>query len=496
MPHKATIPLTLAIGALVLTACVSTPEQPPPPAASGSADPEPVDDTEGAPDSGPEDSHDTEARYDADPDVAAAREAHEAPGPTARLAITYDGGVWVLDATTLEVVGDFPLDGFTRLNPAGDGRHLFITEGGSFRVLDAGTWSVPHGNHDHSYTTEPFLSDQRIEGAHPGHVVTHAGTTALYFDGAGQIDLLDPHALDVTSTEAPATRSIEVAEPHHGVAALLSDGSLLETVGTQDSRSGARVVAADGTVTAQTDDCPGVHGEAVAEHDVFVLGCQDGLVILRDGEFLKVDSPDEYGRIGNLAGTDLSPIVLGDYKTDPDAALERPERVSLTDTSTGELNVLDLGTTYTFRSLGRGPQGEALVLGADGALHVIDPGSAQVSTTVPVVAPWEEPEQWQLPRPALLVIGQFGYVTEPATQQVHLIDLDTMRVIDSITLPSVPNEISGADGRHHDTQGRGAHEGHDHDAVDHDHDDHSHDDQDGHDHDDHDHGDHDEDHDH
>ena len=46
----------------------------------------------------------------------------------------------------------------------------------------------------------------------------------------------------------------------------------------------------------------------------------------------KVDSPDGYGRIGNQAGTEASPYVLGDYKTDKDAELERPTRVSIIDT--------------------------------------------------------------------------------------------------------------------------------------------------------------------
>ena len=40
-----------------------------------------------------------------------------------RVAISYDGGVQVLDGSTLEVLADVPYDGFTRLNLAGDGRH-------------------------------------------------------------------------------------------------------------------------------------------------------------------------------------------------------------------------------------------------------------------------------------------------------------------------------------------------------------------------------------
>ncbi|MFK5688575.1 zinc metallochaperone AztD [Ornithinimicrobium sp. LYQ92] len=411
-----------------------------------------------------------------------AAETHESAGPSPRLALTYDGGVMVLDALDLEVEGDFPAEGFTRLNPAGDGRHMLLTEGESFRLLDAGTWSEPHGNHDHSYTTAPTLTDQRVEGSHPGHAVAHGGRTALYFDGAGRIDLLDPATLDIET-------SIDVDEAHHGVAVMLEDGAMLETVGTEDERTGARVLDANGDELASTDECPGVHGEATAEGGAVVLGCEDGLVVLADGAFTKISSPDDYGRIGNQAGSELSPVVLGDYKSDPDAELERPEQVSLTDTATGELQLVDLGTSYSFRSLARGPQGEALVLGTDGELHVIDPASGEVTQELPVVEEWTEPTEWQQPRPTLFVMGQFGYVTEPATQELHVVDLDAMEIIDSAELPQVPNEISGVSGRDEaagshseDEHGDEDHGDEDHEGHDHGDEEHSDEDHEGHDH--------------
>ena len=40
-----------------------------------------------------------------------------------------------------------------------------------------------------------------------------------------------------------------------------------------------------------------------------------------------------------------------------------------------------------------------------------------------VVAAWEEPSDWQQPRPTLHVRGEFAYVTEPATQELHVVDL-------------------------------------------------------------------------
>ncbi|ANS30746.1 secreted protein [Rhodococcus opacus] len=357
-----------------------------------------------------------------------AAEATTTASATPRLALSYDGGVLVLDAQSLDVVGSAEVDGFTRLNPAGDDRHVLVSTGNSFTALD---------------TAEPALTDVAFEAKTPGHVVRHDGKTVLFDDGTGLVRVFDPAGL---SEGTPDTTEFTTPEAHHGVAVELSDGSLLTTVGNEDERTGIVVLDRDRKEIARNEDCPGVHGEAVAADETVVVGCQNGLLIYRDGVITKVTSPDPYGRIGNQAGDEDSPILLGDYKSDPDAELERPERVSLTDTATGQLTLVDLGTSYTFRSLGRAPHGEALVLGTDGAVHVIDPNSKAVSRTVDVLDPWTEPDKWQSPRPALYVQDHTAYVTDPGNKKIHTIDLDTWTVSGQADLPEIPNEITGVTG--------------------------------------------------
>ncbi|ATQ29745.1 zinc metallochaperone AztD [Rhodococcus ruber] len=376
-------------------------------------------------------------------DTAAPATTSAAPAEVAaaepRLALTYDGGVLVLDANDLDVVADLPLDGFNRLNPAGDGRHVFVSTAGGFRVLDTGSWSEPHGDHAHHYAGTPALTDVEFAATKPGHVVRHAGRTVLFDDGTGRIDILDPAGL---ADGKPRTDTYTTPEAHHGVAVALADGSLIVTLGDSESRTGIAVLDAERREVTRNEQCPGVHGEAVAADETVVLGCEDGLLVYRDGTITKVTSPDPYGRIGNQAGSEESPVVLGDYKSDPDAELERPQRISLTDTRTGELRLVDLGTSYTFRSLGRGPHGEALVLGTDGALHVIDQNSGAAVRRIDVLAPWTEPDEWQSPRPALYVQGHTAYVTDPASNALHAVDLDSAQVR-TASLPQTPDEITG-----------------------------------------------------
>ena len=361
----------------------------------------------------------------------------EAASATPRLAVTHDGGVMVVDVTSGEVVADEPMEGFVRVSPAGDGRHALVSGNLGWQVLDLGSWGDDHGDHAHHYTGDAGLTGVLLEAAEAGHVVVHDGITTLFDDGTGTITVFDPEDL---ADGAPEVTTATTDEAHHGVAVQLADRNLLMTVGDEESRSGVRLVGPSGTALAETDDCPGVHGEAFAE-DAAVFGCEDGAVVVDGRDIAKVSSPDPYGRIGNQAGSDVSPILLGDYKTDPDAELERPTQVSLIDTRDASLRLVDLGTSYSFRSLARGPEGEALVLGTDGAIHVIDPESGERAGTIDVVGRWREPLDWQQPRPALHVVGETAYVTDPRRDRVHVVDLDRGTVTASLDLPHTPNEI-------------------------------------------------------
>ncbi|MFE0369881.1 zinc metallochaperone AztD [Streptomyces tendae] len=342
------------------------------------------------------------------------------------LVASYDGGLYVLDGETLKLAKTIELPGFNRVNPAGDEDHVVISTDSGFRVFDA---------------ARQTFTDAEFKGSKPGHVVRHGGRTVLFTDGTGEVHVFDP--ADLAGGKQPGGRTFTSAEPHHGVAIELADGELVTTLGTEEKRTGAIVLDKDDKEIARAENCPGVHGEAAAEGEVVGLGCEDGVLLYKDGEFTKVDAPGDYARTGNQAGSDASPILLGDYKTDPEAELERPTRISLIDTRTAKMKLVDLGTSYSFRSLARGPHGEALVLGTNGVLHVIDPETGKVDRKIEAVGDWTEPLDWQQPRPTLFVRDHTAYVSEPGKRQVHAFDLDSGEKLTSVTLPKGTNELSG-----------------------------------------------------
>ncbi|MER5836132.1 zinc metallochaperone AztD [Streptomyces sp. NPDC002130] len=357
--------------------------------------------------------------------------AKAAPGAKAvavkdPLIATFDGGLYVLDGESLKLADTIELPGFNRLNPAGDDSHVIVSTDAGFRVLNA---------------AEQTFTGIEYKGAKPGHVVQHAGKTVLFTDGTGEVNVLDPD--DLAGGKKPQGRTYTSAEPHHGVAIELTNGELITTLGTEEKRTGALVLDKNNKEIKRNENCPGVHGEATAKGEAVGIGCEDGLLLYKNGKFTKVDAPDDYGRIGNQRGSDTSPILLGDYKTDPEAELERPTRISLIDTETANLRLVDLGTSYSFRSLGRGPHGEALVLGTNGTLHVIDPETGKVEKKIPVVGEWQEPLDWQQPRPTLFVRDHTAYVSEPGKRQLHAVDIESGKKVTSVTLPKSTNELSG-----------------------------------------------------
>lgn len=381
-----------------------------------------------------------------------------------RAVMTYAGGVMTVDTESGEVLATAEMKGFLRVNNAGDGRHVMVSSGEGFRLFDSGLIVQGHGDHNHYFESAPVLTDESVEAPEPGHVVIHNGKTALFSDGTGAIAVMDSEAISDGEISAEEVEKHASKTAHHGVAVPLSNGDLLLTQGTRDSRDTVQVLSPEGDVIAETTDCPGVHGEAAAQPtadgDVVALGCENGPVVYRDGAFHKVAVEEDYQRSGNLFGHHASSIILGDYKTEPNAEHERPTRIGLFDTRSDSVTTVDLGSAYWFRSLARGAGGEALVLTYDGQLNILDAETGDVIHEIDVVEPWEEPTEWQLPGPIVKVGADgFAYVTDAASQQLHVIDIKAGTILDSFDLPETPTELAIVTG---DPEAPSLAKGHDH----------------------------------
>lgn len=349
-----------------------------------------------------------------------------------RLAVSSPGSISVLDGTTLDVIETFDSEEFTRLNAAGDGRHVFVTTKSGFQLLD---------------TAVPKLTDLTVDAKAAGHVVRHAGNTVLYDDGTGTTTIVKTEDLANIKDTLPDSTSYTADAAHHGVSIVLADGTLVTTLGDKTSRPGAVALEPHDdhwhTIT-ESKECPGIHGEGTAMNEAVVFGCEDGALLYHDGEFEKFTAPDQYGRMGNAFVSETSPIVVGDYKNDPDAEGYLLNSVALIDTEKHSYNVVKLPDTvkYTFRDVARGPGDLAYILSTNGAIHVLDPETGKIINEFPVIQAWEGPKEWQDAHPAIVVNGDIAFVSEPAANTVHSVDLTTGKILASKKMDSVPNEMA------------------------------------------------------
>lgn len=353
---------------------------------------------------------------------------------TGRLAITYKNGIAVLDGKTLKVVESFPTEDFTRVNAVGDGQHVLVTTSKGFQVLD---------------TAKPALTDSVFKATTPAHVVRHADHTVLFDDGTGTTTIFNTDALLKNGGKIPATETYTAPAPHHGVSIRLSDGTLLTTVGDKTGRTGAAALRPNGgkwDKVTENSQCPAIHGEGAAADEAVIFGCEDGALLYHRGTFEKFTAPDSYGRMGNAYVSETSPIVVGDYKNNADAEGYLLNAVTLIDTAKRTYRVVNLpeDVRYTWRDVVRGSDDLAYILSTDGSIHVLDPASGEIVKEYSVIAPWEGPVHWQDPHPAMAVKGTTGYITEPATNTVHAVDLTTGAKLGSAKLSGAPTEITVA----------------------------------------------------
>ena len=125
-------------------------------------------------------------------DSAVVSDRTEVAALTPRIVLAHDGGVTTIDAADGAELGTAEVEGFVRLNPAGDGRHVVLSTGDGFAFYDTGLLAQGHGEHFHYYVQDPVLTDLTVQAPHPGHVVPHAGRTAL---PAGKYAASNPHFL-------------------------------------------------------------------------------------------------------------------------------------------------------------------------------------------------------------------------------------------------------------------------------------------------------------
>ena len=395
------------------------------------------------------------------------------------------GKLSVIDLET----GDVHQDAFDMGSRAG---RIYATESGRYaiavssdantaHVFDGGIYLEPHGDHFDLVERDVRKLPIDLGGDRPVHMYIGGEWAAIYYDGSGDVVLINEHELE---EEGDSYMPIRMnAGPHHGAVVPL-EGDLFAVTPQHPNYSqspedyrlpiGVEIWDLDGNVLHSAEGCPDLHGDAGNGH-VAVFGCTGGTLMVEahDGHYedafisAPAGSPEDF-RLTS---------VWGYHGLDHFFALGSAVGLYIVEPEEGEMEQL-IPATDNLRPiqvhLGHGGE-SLLVVMSNGELRLYDAHDGELlEYNSEFLATPVETGFWA--RPHIATAPDAVFVTDSVGGEVFHLDAHDLEVVEHWHVEGVPTKIAfvGIVGDHD------AHDGHDdHMAAADDHDDHGHE---GHDH--------------
>lgn len=187
------------------------------------------------------------------------------------LGITEAGAVTFLDVLSEEATDVGELGAVEQTDD--DGRFVAASTDDGIAIVDSGSWTVEHGDHNHYYRAQPHVA-ATIDGEGPVRIASTELVTVVLAQGSGEVVVLDRGALgqgeasEVARFDADAVAAIPLGEgivlaDASGVRVVDQQGEDLgETATCTDpadamtTRVGVAVACAEGAVLATAEDAP------------------------------------------------------------------------------------------------------------------------------------------------------------------------------------------------------------------------------------------------
>ena len=282
--------------------------------------------------------------------------------------------------------GDVEQDAFDLGSRAG---RIYSTKSGRFavavssdantaHVLDGGIYLEAHGDHFDEVEGPVERLDIDLSGDRPVHLYVGGEWATVFYDGSGDVVLLNEHELEEEGSEHVPPKFNVGAQ--HGAAVPLEGDLFAVTIQHPDYDSnpdeyrspiGAEIVNLDGEVLRHDEGCEGLHGDAGNGH-MAAFGCMGGALVVEahDGEYGGVfidapaGSPDDFRltSVWGYPGLDhffALGSAVGLYVVDPEeGAMEQFIPAS------EDLNPINVAMSHDGETL--------LVVMSDGELQVYD----------------------------------------------------------------------------------------------------------------------------
>jgi len=354
-----------------------------------------------------------------------------------RLIVTSADGsnsrVHVYDLSNQSVIGDYALTYPASAVYASPGHRYALVvqrENDQVEVLDSGL----HQHDTHFHADDPSMLGFILSGVRPTHYRVNADQAALFYDGnadngnLAQFELLTDASLAAGGVVASQT----LASAHHGIAEPLGDLMLVSNA------SGGSV---DGVVTYElygdhfhaaatlSTACPGLHGGASNE-TYSVFGCQDGVLL--------AELHGDHFHDSKVTVDERIATVLGHQALDHFAAFAYPSgNLYEIDPASGSAAAVDWrngsangeGKPAQAVEYGIDPHGEhLLIIDETGTLHVLSTTDWAREGTIDL--PTDGSSTDITPALAFSASTAVAFVSDPATQSIHTIDLEALSLVD------------------------------------------------------------------
>ena len=394
--------------------------------------------------------------------------------PTGRLLVGdgEEGNISVIDLETGEVEQDhFDLGSRAgRIYSTRSGRHAIAvsSDANTVHLFDGGIFMEPHGDHFDLVESDTRKLPLDLSGDRPVHLYVGDEWATIFYDGSGDVALINVHELEEQGDEYIPARFN--AGPQHGAAIPLEGDLFAVTIQHPDYAQnpeeyrlpfGAEIWDLDGNVLHRAEGCPDLHGDAGNGH-MAVFGCTGGVLSVgtHDGHYedafisAPAGSPEDFRltSVWGYPGLDhffAMGSAVGLYIVEPEE-----EEMELLIPATESLRPIQV-------QLGHGGE-TLLVVMSDGELRMYDAHDGELKAsmggflTTPV-----ETGFWA--RPHLATAPGAIFITDSVGGRVMQLDDHDLEVVGSWDVAGVPTKIAfvgivgGQEGDDH---------GHDHGPLD------------------------------
>ena len=396
-----------------------------------------------------------------------------------------EGNLSVIDLES----GEVDQDHFDLGSRAG---RIYATESGRFAVavssdantahlFDGGIYMEPHGDHFDLVEGDIRKLSLDLSGDRPSHLYVAGEWAAIFYDGSGDVVLLNEHELEeMGDSYVPVEMN---AGPQHGGTVPLAHDLFATTTQHPDFATnpaeyrlpiGADIRDLDGNILYSAEGCEGLHGDAGNGH-MAAFGCVGGVLVVEadHGEYSHVfvsapeGSPDDFRLTSVWGYHDLHHFfalgsAVGLYIVEPEEG-EMEQFIPSTDA----LSPIQV-------AFGHG--GETLfVVMSDGELRMYDAHDLDLlASNSDFLATPVETGFWG--RPHLTTAGDAVFITDSVGGEVLQLDGHDLEVVAHWDVDGAPTKIAyvgilDGDGAHddhgHEEGHMEAEDAHDHHGHDH-----------------------------